>query len=686
MGRVKLQIKRIENDTNRQVTFSKRRNGLIKKAYELSILCDIEIALIMFSPSGRVSHFSGKKRIEDVLSRYINMPDRDRGSLVRNKEFLLSTLKKLQAENDFALQLASSTPCTTSINSNVEFQREISDLQQQIQLAEEELRVYEPEPLTLTSMAEFESLEKNLEQTLTRITQRKMYLDAQEGMPSSFGNEVMGWLPSNGQSQNPTTTQYCSMAHETNMSDFQVTTSSNDGLPPWHHNYTSAELLSAFMSSPTSFPLIKDIADPSISQAVVLKQEQEVESQMPCGDEASTTVPFFTISPSPQPPHDHAEHAVLSQTSLLAPILSHLGFNELATAAPSLFSDSATAATWSGPYTIFAPSDSSVRSCISCSTPSLLREHMVPGLFTNDYLRKLTFGTKIETLSPGRCLIVTSTANNQKNFTVHKIFISGAEITQPDLFNNGLLIIHGLRGYISHLSPFSCDVEQMTSISFPFGHHDRSIPNSQFKPQQTVALMRFMLRDAMLRLRNNGFSVLSLAMKIKYPDLIPLVNVTIFALDDVSIFSGSYSYIHSVRFHIVPNQFLTVADLERLPVGTTLPTLDRGQSLVVTTAGGAIQNQLRINYVGIKVADMIRNLNVIVHSIYLPFPHLHSVTAVTDGTLGGDQRSPVAGTGGDCEATNEQGDCGLSKVNHVATQLNPHPHLLEFEDHHDHGL
>lgn len=62
MGRVKLQIKRIENTTNRQVTFSKRRNGLIKKAYELSVLCDVDLALIMFSPSGRVSFFSGSKR------------------------------------------------------------------------------------------------------------------------------------------------------------------------------------------------------------------------------------------------------------------------------------------------------------------------------------------------------------------------------------------------------------------------------------------------------------------------------------------------------------------------------------------------------------------------------------------------------------------------------------------------
>ena len=43
MGRVKLQIKRIKNDTNRQVTFSKRINGLVKKAYELSILCDIDL-------------------------------------------------------------------------------------------------------------------------------------------------------------------------------------------------------------------------------------------------------------------------------------------------------------------------------------------------------------------------------------------------------------------------------------------------------------------------------------------------------------------------------------------------------------------------------------------------------------------------------------------------------------------
>ncbi|RZR80154.1 hypothetical protein BHM03_00006092 [Ensete ventricosum] len=54
MGRGKIEIKRIENTTNRQVTFCKRRNGLLKKAYELSVLCDADVALIVFSTRGRL--------------------------------------------------------------------------------------------------------------------------------------------------------------------------------------------------------------------------------------------------------------------------------------------------------------------------------------------------------------------------------------------------------------------------------------------------------------------------------------------------------------------------------------------------------------------------------------------------------------------------------------------------------
>ncbi|XP_073280571.1 agamous-like MADS-box protein MADS1 [Primulina huaijiensis] len=60
-GRGKIEIKRIENTTNRQVTFCKRRNGLLKKAYELSVLCDAEVALVVFSSRGRLYEYANNR-------------------------------------------------------------------------------------------------------------------------------------------------------------------------------------------------------------------------------------------------------------------------------------------------------------------------------------------------------------------------------------------------------------------------------------------------------------------------------------------------------------------------------------------------------------------------------------------------------------------------------------------------
>ena len=62
MGRIKLPIKKIGHNKSRQVTFSKKKDGLLKKAYELSTLCDVEVALIVFSPAGKLFLFDGKKR------------------------------------------------------------------------------------------------------------------------------------------------------------------------------------------------------------------------------------------------------------------------------------------------------------------------------------------------------------------------------------------------------------------------------------------------------------------------------------------------------------------------------------------------------------------------------------------------------------------------------------------------
>ena len=54
MGRKKINITRITDERNRQVTFNKRKFGVMKKAYELSVLCDCEIALIIFSSSNKL--------------------------------------------------------------------------------------------------------------------------------------------------------------------------------------------------------------------------------------------------------------------------------------------------------------------------------------------------------------------------------------------------------------------------------------------------------------------------------------------------------------------------------------------------------------------------------------------------------------------------------------------------------
>ncbi|KAI3961290.1 hypothetical protein MKX01_007004 [Papaver californicum] len=69
MGRGKIVIRRIDNTTSRQVTFSKRRNGLLKKAKELSILCDAEVGLMIFSSTGKLHEFSSTN-MKSLLQRY----------------------------------------------------------------------------------------------------------------------------------------------------------------------------------------------------------------------------------------------------------------------------------------------------------------------------------------------------------------------------------------------------------------------------------------------------------------------------------------------------------------------------------------------------------------------------------------------------------------------------------------
>ncbi|XP_057522086.1 truncated transcription factor CAULIFLOWER A-like isoform X2 [Amaranthus tricolor] len=71
MGRGKVELKRIENKISRQVTFSKRRSGLLKKANEISVLCDAQVALIVFSTKGKLTDYSSThSSMERILERY----------------------------------------------------------------------------------------------------------------------------------------------------------------------------------------------------------------------------------------------------------------------------------------------------------------------------------------------------------------------------------------------------------------------------------------------------------------------------------------------------------------------------------------------------------------------------------------------------------------------------------------
>ncbi|KAG0477999.1 hypothetical protein HPP92_012718 [Vanilla planifolia] len=84
MAREKIQIKKIDNATARQVTFSKRRRGIFKKAEELAILCDAEVGLIVFSSTGKLFEFASSSMNEIIGKQIMHSVDtskRDQPSL-----------------------------------------------------------------------------------------------------------------------------------------------------------------------------------------------------------------------------------------------------------------------------------------------------------------------------------------------------------------------------------------------------------------------------------------------------------------------------------------------------------------------------------------------------------------------------------------------------------------------------
>ncbi|KAK3136336.1 hypothetical protein QOZ80_5BG0432030 [Eleusine coracana subsp. coracana] len=151
MGRGRIEIKRIENSTSRQVTFCKRRNGLLKKAYELSVLCDAEVALIVFSSRGRLYEYANNS-VRATIERY----------------------KKAHACG------SSSGAPLLEINAQQYYQQESVKLRNQIQMLHNTNTHLLGESVGNLSLKELKQLESRLEKSISKIRARKSELLASE--------------------------------------------------------------------------------------------------------------------------------------------------------------------------------------------------------------------------------------------------------------------------------------------------------------------------------------------------------------------------------------------------------------------------------------------------------------------------------------------------------------------------
>ncbi|KAG2596970.1 hypothetical protein PVAP13_5KG212100 [Panicum virgatum] len=173
MGRGKIAIQRIDNRTNRQVTFSKRRSGLMKKARELAILCDADVGLVVFSCAGRLYEFSSSS-MKTVIERY----------------------QEAREENNCPL-----------LNPISEAKMEVATLRQQVQNLQNNNRKLMGEELSGLTIRDLQFLQSQIEMSLQSVRKKKEQLLAEEIMQLNKKGIVL-------QKENVELTKEVSIAHQ----------------------------------------------------------------------------------------------------------------------------------------------------------------------------------------------------------------------------------------------------------------------------------------------------------------------------------------------------------------------------------------------------------------------------------------------------------------------------------------
>ncbi|MCL7041477.1 hypothetical protein MKW94_028523 [Papaver nudicaule] len=116
-GRRKIDIKKIQNKQSLQVTFTKRKGGLFKKASELSVLCGAQVALILFSPAGK-PYTCGHPTPDHIIDRFLNNTD-DLSKIHKGDELDECQRRFMEVEKDLEVEKKRGDMLQTMVNCNL---------------------------------------------------------------------------------------------------------------------------------------------------------------------------------------------------------------------------------------------------------------------------------------------------------------------------------------------------------------------------------------------------------------------------------------------------------------------------------------------------------------------------------------------------------------------------------------